>query len=88
MSAVQAAPEKVEWFNYHLREMEPKDSTAYRELMASSPDTTADFHRWGNRLGIAGTDGLVMNGSVARQPMGAAQFTALPFRTARIVDRR
>lgn len=39
MSAVQAAPEKVEWFNYHLREMEPKDSDAYRELMANSPDT-------------------------------------------------
>ena len=58
---------------------------------ASSPDTTADFHRWGKRLGMAGTDGpggVVMKGSVARQPLGAAQFTALPFRTARIVDRR
>ena len=56
--------------------------------MASSPDTRADFHRCGNRLGMAGADGVVMKGSVARQPLGAAQFTALPFRTARIVDRR
>ena len=39
MNAVQTAPDHVDWINYHLREMEPKDSAAYRELMASSPDT-------------------------------------------------
>jgi len=39
MNAVQTAPEEVDWLNYHLREMEPKDSKAYSELMASSPDT-------------------------------------------------
>ncbi|HVO43346.1 MAG TPA: GNAT family N-acetyltransferase [Aggregatilineales bacterium] len=40
MNAVQThAPPGETWINYHLREMEPRDSAAYTQLMASSPDT-------------------------------------------------
>src|SRR6266496_2143529 len=39
MNAVLDAPVREDWVNYHLREMEPKDGQAYRELMELSPES-------------------------------------------------
>jgi len=40
MTAAQTtAPPKQKWIDYRLREMDPRDSAAYRDLMASSPET-------------------------------------------------
>jgi GNAT superfamily N-acetyltransferase len=38
MNPVQNAPTKTDWVNYHLRPMEPRDSEAYTDLMATSPE--------------------------------------------------
>jgi GNAT superfamily N-acetyltransferase len=39
MSVAEAAISEKDWINYRLRPLEPRDSKAYAELMASSPET-------------------------------------------------
>jgi GNAT superfamily N-acetyltransferase len=38
-AAPQVETRPANWINYHLRPMEPRDSAAYKELMATSPDS-------------------------------------------------
>src|SRR5664279_4491647 len=38
LPSAQAVKSKPRWIQYHLRPLEPRDSAAYRQLMANSPE--------------------------------------------------